>query len=131
MWPLTQPCTALQVVHRSNALLYGSYGEGFRYQEGVFVPGPFTALLGTLGMTCLVALLALRIFHPLLRLITYRPGQGPQYETHLGCMGGDVGEGVPGQRNMAGRVSFSAQLHPDAAAFLSPCLLPARVPACR
>ena len=89
------------MVHRSNALLYGSYGEGFRYQEGVLVPGPITALLGTLGMMCLVALLALRIFHPLLRLITYRPGRGPQYETQVGRGGGDVGEGGHGQGGTA------------------------------
>ena len=114
------------MVHRTNALLYGSYGSSFRYQEGVFVPGPISAIFGTLTMMALVALLALRIFHPLLRLITYRPGQGPQYQTQVGWVAARVGccAGMSGWQNAPGGM-FACTM-PSAAA--RHCWLPVGYP---
>ncbi|KAL4430818.1 hypothetical protein ABPG75_006074 [Micractinium tetrahymenae] len=67
-----------KVVHKSDSLL--SYGTDFKFAEAMYPPGPVTALLGALANALLVALMAFRLLHPLLRLFSYRPGQGPQYD---------------------------------------------------
>ncbi|GAB4821880.1 hypothetical protein N2152v2_008926 [Parachlorella kessleri] len=72
-----------KVVHRSNALLGQSYGENFRFQEGIAAPGPLSALVGSLLTLVVVTMLVIPIFHILLRLVVHKPGQGPSFDVQL------------------------------------------------
>lgn len=114
---------ASQVVHRSGALL--RYGPAFRFDEGVFATGPLMGLVLAAGMALVVACLALRPLHPLLRLLGHRPGHGPSYETQVlrgeaGGAGGGCCTG--GSSHTAG----SAGSTPPAPLLLCPLL--ARMP---
>lgn len=54
------------------------------YKEHVAGAGPVSAVLATLTVVGLVATLAFRIIHPLLRLVVSKPGQGPSFVTQVG-----------------------------------------------
>lgn len=65
-----------RIVHRSNALLGHSYGDGFSFEEVADASGRLTAVAATLGVAALGLLLALKPIHPLLRRMLPKPGEG-------------------------------------------------------
>ena len=65
-------------------------GENFRFQEGIAAPGPLSALMGSLLTLVVVTMLAIPIFHILLRLVVNKPGQGgPGCRLFLASLGPD------------------------------------------
>lgn len=74
-----------RIVHRSNALLDGAYGPGFRYSEVVSAGrgplGPVLAAAMTAGLAALAGGLALPPTRKLLDRVLPQPGEGPSEKT--------------------------------------------------
>ncbi|MFM9378392.1 saccharopine dehydrogenase family protein [Gordonia sp. VNK21] len=75
-----------RVVRRSNALLDGAYGAGFRYQEAMAVgsvPGLSTVLAGlvSVGTGAFLGAMSFRPTRSLLDRVLPKPGQGPSEQS--------------------------------------------------
>jgi short subunit dehydrogenase-like uncharacterized protein len=69
------------IVHRSNFLLHGKYGDKFVYRERMAIGGLFAQIVATLGIAVVGVMLYFWPTRALLKRLARSPGEGPSEES--------------------------------------------------